>query len=213
MGDDAGSALPSIPVDLDQLVDLLQGGEHHAGGRLNVRTGEALPDLMFADEAEQFDEDEEAVEDEWLYVDELDSREAYGDMERFIADIVTPLIAGPLSEAITGKGAFARFRSRIVLGGAGVSGVARGDGGGGDDLGIGVDANVSFVAVESTCDGLRPVPGLRVDGGDHPVFRDPPRDPKHPRLVLIEVLTEHGGQQRRRLGHRLGQFAALKHRQ
>lgn len=39
--------LPPIPVDLDQLVDLLHGGEHHSGGRLDVRTGEALPDLMF----------------------------------------------------------------------------------------------------------------------------------------------------------------------
>ena len=118
LGDDAGPALPSIPVDLDQLVDLLQGGEHHSGGRLNVRTGEALPDLMFADMAEQFDEDEDededAAEGEWLYVDALGSRGAYRDMERFIADIVPPLIAGPLTEAISGKGAFARFRSCIA---------------------------------------------------------------------------------------------------
>ena len=112
--DDDGSALPPIPVDLDQLVDLLQGGEHHSGGRLNVRTGEALPDLLFADLPDQFEDDEAAVEDEWLYVDALGSREAYRDMERFIADVVPPLIAGPLTEAITGKGAFARFRSRIA---------------------------------------------------------------------------------------------------
>ncbi len=114
LGDDAGSALPPIPLDLDQLVDLLQGGEHHCGGRLNVRTGEALPDLLFAELPDQFDEDEQAVEDEWLYVDALGSREAYRDMERFIADIVPSLMAGPLTEAITGKGAFARFRSRIA---------------------------------------------------------------------------------------------------
>ena len=116
LGDNPGSALPPIPVDLDQLVDLLQGGEHHCGGRLNARTGEALPDLLFAELPDQFDEgeDDEAVEDEWLYVDALGSREAYRDMERFIADIVPPLIGGPLTEAITGKGAFARFRSRIA---------------------------------------------------------------------------------------------------
>ena len=47
-----GPPLLSIPVDLDQLVDLLRGGEHHCGGRLNVRTGEALPDLMFSELAD-----------------------------------------------------------------------------------------------------------------------------------------------------------------
>jgi hypothetical protein len=114
LGDDAGSSLPSIPVDLDHLVDLLQGGEHHSGGRLNVRTGEALPHPMFAELADQLEEAEEAGEDEWLHVEALGSREAYRDMERFIADVVPPLIARPLMEAITGKGAFARFRTRIA---------------------------------------------------------------------------------------------------
>lgn len=118
LGGDAGSAVPSIPVDLDQLVDLLRGGEHHCGGRLNVRTGEALPELMFSELADQVDDDEAVVDEppagEWLYVDALGSRTPYRDMERFIDEVVPPLIAGPLREAITGKGAFARFRSRIA---------------------------------------------------------------------------------------------------
>jgi hypothetical protein len=113
IGPPAGSPLPSIPVDLEQLVDLLQGGEHHSGGRLNIRTGEALPDVAFAESSDQFDEDDEGAEDEWLYVDAFGSREAYRDMERFITDEVPPIIAGPLTEAITGKGAFSRFCARI----------------------------------------------------------------------------------------------------
>ena len=114
LGQAPGSPLPPIPLDLDQLVDLLQGGEHHSGQRLNVQTGEALPHQMFAETADQFVEDEDAIEDELLYVDALGSREAYRDMERFIADIVPPLIADPLTEAIIGKGAFSRFRTRIA---------------------------------------------------------------------------------------------------
>jgi hypothetical protein len=86
LGQEPVAPLPAIPVDLDQLVDLLQGGEHHSGGRVNVRTGEALPQLMFVETADQFDQDEDAIEDKWLYVDALGSQEAYRDMERFIAD-------------------------------------------------------------------------------------------------------------------------------
>jgi hypothetical protein len=111
LGEPAGSLLPSIPVDLDQLIDLLQGGEYHSGGRLNIRTGEAFPEVAFA-ELDNDDEDE-ADEDEWIYVDALGSHEAYRDMERFITDAVPPIIAAPLGEAITGKGAFSRFRARI----------------------------------------------------------------------------------------------------
>jgi hypothetical protein len=113
LGQPAASPLPSIPVDLEQLVDLLQGGEYHSGGRVNIRTGEAFPELAFAESSDQFDEDDEAGEDEWLYVDALGSREAYRDMERFITDAVPPIIAGPLAEAITGNGVFSRFRARI----------------------------------------------------------------------------------------------------
>ena len=48
-----------------------------------------------------------------------------------------------------------------VFGDAGVPGVTRGDRGGGDDLGVGVDADMPLVAVEAARGGLVPVPGLR----------------------------------------------------
>ncbi|CAN5526616.1 hypothetical protein BH10ACT8_BH10ACT8_07320 [soil metagenome] len=35
-------------------------------------------------------------------------------MERFIADVVSPFVAGPLTEAITGKGTFDRGRARTA---------------------------------------------------------------------------------------------------
>ena len=109
--------LTPLTVELDQLVDLLRGGEHHAGGRLNVRTGETVPELYYADLADAGyfdDEDSDQVDrDAWLYVDPVGPRVGWRDMERFIDDRVPTVIAGPLRDAITGKGAFARFRTRI----------------------------------------------------------------------------------------------------
>ena len=58
-----------------------------------------------------------------------------------------------------------------------------------------------------------PVPGVRVHGGDHPVLRNPTRDPERPIGAGLQVLTQHRGQQRRRLLHRLGQFAAIQQRE
>ncbi|GAA3063175.1 hypothetical protein GCM10010464_29440 [Pseudonocardia yunnanensis] len=56
-----------------------------------------------------------------------------------------------------------------------------------------------------------PVPGTRVHSGDHPVARDPPRNPEHLVRALLQILAQHRGQQRRRLLHRLGELAAIQH--
>jgi hypothetical protein len=112
--------LTPVPVEVEQLVDLLRGGEHHVGGRVNVRTGEAWPELSYVDarDAGLLDDDEDendaSAEDVWLQVDALGARAGYRDMERFIADRVPPAIAPALTDAISGKGAFARFRARIA---------------------------------------------------------------------------------------------------
>jgi hypothetical protein len=105
VGRQADTGLAPVPVDLEQLVDLLQGGEHHSGGRLNVRTGEAIPDVAFAeliDDLDDLDEDDEDHDERRLYVDALESREAYRDMERFIAQVATldrrPALRGDLRQ-------------------------------------------------------------------------------------------------------------------
>ena len=57
-------------------------------------------------------EDDEVDDDEgrWLYVDHQGSHDGYRDMERFIATVTNPEIADRLQIAITGKGAFRRFK-------------------------------------------------------------------------------------------------------
>jgi hypothetical protein len=58
-----------------------------------------------------------------------------------------------------------------------------------------------------------PMPRVRVDGGDDPVRGDPPGDPEHPGLVLLQILTGHASQQRRRLRHPRPKFQPIQRRQ
>jgi hypothetical protein len=70
-----------------------------------------------------------------------------------------------------------------------VAGVTGGDLGGGDDLAVRVDGDMGFVAVETAVAGLVSVPGLRVDGRDHPIGGDFPGDPQQPGVAGMKVLT------------------------
>jgi hypothetical protein len=81
----------------------------------------------------------------------------------------------------------------------------------GDDPGLGVGGQVRAVAVPAGLRRLAGVPGLGVDGGDHPVFGDLAGDPPSPigpvaALGGLDVLPGDQRQQRHRRGGRLGQF-------
>jgi hypothetical protein len=88
---------------------------------LNVRTGEVLPEIGYTDlvasgvpDDDEEDGDETPADDgDWISVDALGTRESYRDMQRFIATYAPPAVAERLSDAITGIGAFARFRTQI----------------------------------------------------------------------------------------------------
>jgi hypothetical protein len=69
-----------------------------------------------------------------------------------------------------GVGVGGKVVGRQVAGGFGISGVARGDRRGGDDLGIGVDRHVPLVAVEPAGGTLVHMPRVWIDGGDHPIL-------------------------------------------
>ena len=57
------------------------------------------------------------------------------------------------------------------------------------------------------------VPGLRIDGGDHPVRGDLAGDPEYPGRALLQVLARHGGQQRRSLTQHRVQLLPVQRRQ
>ncbi len=71
-----------------------------------------------------------------------------------------------------------------------------------------------LIAIKPAGAGLVAMPRVRVNGRDDPVLRDPPRDPEHPILPLIEVLPDNGSQQRPGLLHALRQLPAVqRHKQ
>ena len=108
------SAPAPLPVDLDALAMSLEGDPVHAGGRIDLQTGEVWPQAAVEYAEETGDEDEAEDDPErWLWFDSLGSRDAYQDMERFIASLDNADIADRLAIAIEGPGAFRRFRDTL----------------------------------------------------------------------------------------------------
>ncbi len=98
-------------------------------------------------------------------------------------------------------------------GGGGVGGVAGGDGGVGDDLGVGVHSDVALVAVEASRGALAAVAGVGIDRGYDTVRCDTTRDAHPPVGALLEVLAHDRGQQLSGLGRVSAQRPALHRRE
>jgi hypothetical protein len=98
-----------IPVDLELLSDVLEGGLDSVGGRLNLTSGEVWPETVLTDVWPD-DEDELPDDDHWLYVEPIGSRPAYLDMTDFIATRSSSDLRVRLEIAVDGRGAFGRFR-------------------------------------------------------------------------------------------------------
>ncbi|MHB8318749.1 MAG: UPF0158 family protein [Acidimicrobiales bacterium] len=103
--------LRQLPVDLEELAFILEGNPDHGGGRIDVRSGEVWPQaaIDYAREEGEEDPDDEDP-DRWLPVCCEGSRAAYGDMEDFIDALSDEDRADRLSNAISGRGAFHRFK-------------------------------------------------------------------------------------------------------
>jgi hypothetical protein len=81
------------------------------GGRIDLRTGEVWPQsaIEYAEETAEEDADEEDP-DRWLAVWCEGSEDGYQDMEDFVATVADDEQAERLSIAISGRGAFRRFK-------------------------------------------------------------------------------------------------------
>jgi len=115
LGKPPAPMLRSLPVDLEELAAILEGDSAHGGGRIDLRTGEVWPQeaIDYAREEDGEDPDDEDS-DRWLAVWCEGSRDAYRDMEDFIEALSDEDQADRLSIAISGQGAFRRFKD--VLG-------------------------------------------------------------------------------------------------
>lgn len=108
--------LRPLPVDLDELAGILEGDPVCGGGRVDLETGEVWPTpaVDYAQEIGEEDEDESDDPDKWLWVDCEGSRDGYRDMELYIGTVRDPGRADRLEIAISGRGAFRRFKDVLV---------------------------------------------------------------------------------------------------
>jgi hypothetical protein len=103
--------LRPLAVDLEELAAVLEGDPAHGGGRIDLRTGEVWPQAAIDYAREVGDEDPDDEEpDRWLWVWCEGSRDAYRDMEDFIGALADEDRVDRLSIAISGRGAFRRFK-------------------------------------------------------------------------------------------------------
>jgi hypothetical protein len=113
--------LRPLPIDLEELSMVLEGDPAYTGGRIDLETGEVWPQAAIDYAREVGDEDEDEDEDEddddpqrWLWVFGEGSRAGYRDMELFIAGLDDPVAAEQLSRALGGRGAFGRFKDKLL---------------------------------------------------------------------------------------------------
>jgi len=117
--DDAEQAvLRALPVDLDELADLLEGGNDVRHGLVDLQTGDVYPYSEMLGEYlgldEDVDPDEGADWERWLVVHRVGSRAAYHDMVAFIEQLDDPGRRDRLEIAISGSGAFRRFKDVLA---------------------------------------------------------------------------------------------------
>ena len=100
-----------VPVEVGQLIDLLQGGEYRIGGRLHVRTGEVLPEIGYTDliasglsTTKRKMKTRRQTMTRSGFLSTHSERESLSRMQRFIATHVPPPIAERPSDAVSGKG-------------------------------------------------------------------------------------------------------------
>jgi hypothetical protein len=108
------TVLRELPVNLEELSELLEENLGADGGRLDLATGAVWPASAIEYGQEQ-DDVEHDFDDEtrFLYVGPEGSDEGYQDMADFAA-MVAPDRADRLLTAIGGKGAFRRFRDTVA---------------------------------------------------------------------------------------------------
>jgi Uncharacterised protein family (UPF0158) len=112
LGTGATPMLRPLAVDLEDVAMVLEGDPTSGGGRIDLRTGEVVPDFTFEYLVEIGKESDDEDEDphRWLHVWGRRSSGGYGDMADFIHTVSDSRLAERLRDAIRGRGAFSRFR-------------------------------------------------------------------------------------------------------
>ena len=97
-------------VDLDLLSRALEDHSPTMEWWLDPKTGEAIAKSEDLGWAEYPDVNPDTL----IAIDPIESSEAYGDMEEFVASIRNPMARDRLARAIAGRGAFRRFKDTLL---------------------------------------------------------------------------------------------------
>ena len=104
--------LRPLPVDLEELAGVLEGDPVNGGGRIDLRTGDVWPQSAI-EYVEETGDDDGDDDERWLWVECEGSRDGYRDMELFIAALDDTDQVDRLGIAISGRGAFRRFKDQL----------------------------------------------------------------------------------------------------
>ncbi len=108
--------LRRLPVDLDELSDVLEGDPVHGGGRVDRHTGE-VRHASIIDYGRETGEEDDAVTkdpDRWVWVDSQGSRDSYRDMETLTGTVNDRTQARRLDAALSGRGPFRWFKNTVA---------------------------------------------------------------------------------------------------
>jgi Uncharacterised protein family (UPF0158) len=114
LGNGPAPMLRPLPVELEELSMVLEGDPVQGGGRIDLRSGEVWSHsaIEYAQEAGEIDYDDDDPE-RWLWLEREGSHDGYRDMVWFIEELDDPQFAYRLARAISGRGAFRRFKGTL----------------------------------------------------------------------------------------------------
>jgi hypothetical protein len=107
-----GTAVRDIPIDWEALEDAFENNAPEVHSYLHMVTGDVL--RVVDGVADPQMHVRIAADPNYLRIDPVSSREQYRWMERYIPMVEDPELAGKLTQAIDGKGAFRRFKDVLM---------------------------------------------------------------------------------------------------
>ena len=106
-----------VKFDWEELIAAFEGSGFDQSNYLDLETGEVVSVMREIMDSDEIDEIEQRVNSEperYKFIPSIDSSEAYDDMVEFIDTIEDEHLAELLSVAISGKGAFRRFKDVLL---------------------------------------------------------------------------------------------------
>ena len=107
-----GTVVRDIPIDWEALEDAFENNAPEVHSYLHMVTGDVL--RVVDGVADPQMHVRIAADPNYLRIDPVSSREQYRWMERYIPMVEDPELAGKLTQAIDGKGAFRRFKDVLM---------------------------------------------------------------------------------------------------